>query len=374
MNRKLVGILGHGQLARMMAIAVEPWDIRCASFDVREDCWRHPVDNQMITDIDPWEEADVITAEFEHIPANILKEAEDTGRFLPGSNAINIGADRIAEREALDVLNIATADHEVVENEIDLAQVPGALGYPFVIKSAGQGYDGKGQWQIHNENDWNDAQNDLLDWLSSQGYLLAEKFVNFSREISIIGVRNQAGETRVYPITENIHHEGILHVSIAPAKNAENLQEQAEAWVTSLMDSLDYVGVLAMELFDTDDGLLVNEIAPRVHNSGHWTIGGAETNQFANHMRAVLGMPLGSTVAKGVSAMINIIGTNVDISAVMNVPGCHYHWYSKAVRPGRKVGHINITAADEATLKQRLSDLTKVLPEEHFPALHKTYL
>jgi 5-(carboxyamino)imidazole ribonucleotide synthase len=194
--------------------------------------------------------------------------------------------------------------------------------------------------------------------------LIAEGFVPFDRELSIIGVRSGNGVLRTYPLVQNTHRDGILRLSLAPAPNLNpTLQRAADQTAQKAMDALNYVGVLAIELFDVGGKLLVNEMAPRVHNSGHWTIEGAETSQFENHVRAVLGLPLGDVASRGCSAMVNIIGTLPEASAVLAVPGAHLHLYGKAPRPKRKIGHVTLRADDPTTLDQRLASIVKLIPD-----------
>jgi 5-(carboxyamino)imidazole ribonucleotide synthase len=224
------------------------------------------------------------------------------------------------------------------------------------------GYDGKGQLVLRDPAERSAA------WRTLDAPLIAEGFVRFARELSIIAVRGTTGETRFYPLVQNTHHGGILRLSEAPAADATALQPQAEAHAARLLDSLEYVGVLAVELFQEGDRLLANEMAPRVHNSGHWTIEGAETSQFENHLRAVCGLPLGPTSPRGPSAMLNIIGTPPDRPAVLSVPGAHLHLYGKAPRPGRKLGHVTVTAPDDASLRHRVSELLSRAPSLGIPS------
>jgi 5-(carboxyamino)imidazole ribonucleotide synthase len=225
------------------------------------------------------------------------------------------------------------------------------------LKTRRLGYDGKGQAVIHDPRLAEDA------WQSvGEVPCLLEELVPFDRELSIVAVRGRDGKTAAYPVVENRHRDGILRVTRAPAPGLDaDLQEAAEAHARALMAELGYVGVLAIELFQTGTSLLANEMAPRVHNSGHWTIEGAETSQFENHLRAVCGLPLGVTDAIGVSAMVNLIGAMPDRTAVLGIPGAHLHDYGKEARPGRKLGHVTVRAADERTLEERLEELTEAL-------------
>jgi 5-(carboxyamino)imidazole ribonucleotide synthase len=227
------------------------------------------------------------------------------------------------------------------------------MGLPTVLKTRRMGYDGKGQVVLKSMEDAKGA----LESLGRQPLIL-EGFVPFSRELSIISVRDREGETAFYPLVENHHREGILRLSLAPAPNlSAELQAEAEGYASKMLESLQYVGVLAIELFEVEGRLLANEMAPRVHNSGHWTIEGAETSQFENHLRAIAGLPLGSTAAVGYSAMINIIGEAPDPSRVLAVPGAHLHLYGKAPRRGRKLGHVTLRANEAETLRANMKAL-----------------
>jgi 5-(carboxyamino)imidazole ribonucleotide synthase len=298
--------------------------------------------------------ADVVTYEWEGVPAATARALEAIAPVHPGPRALDISQDRITEKDALNALRIPTAPYRAVASRADLDAAVDTLGLPAVLKTRRGGYDGKGQAVLRAATDVDAAWNDL-----GGVPLILEGFVPFTRELSIVAVRGRDGEVRCWPVVENEHRGGILHLTRAPADNAD--QTAAEACIRPLLDDLDYVGVCCVELFDTGAGLLANEIAPRVHNSGHWTIEGAETSQFENHVRAVAGMPLGSTAARGPSAMVNCIGTMPDRDAVLRVAGAHLHDYGKTPRPGRKLGHITVTALDESTLEARLAAIAPLV-------------
>jgi 5-(carboxyamino)imidazole ribonucleotide synthase len=225
------------------------------------------------------------------------------------------------------------------------------LGIPALLKTRTGGYDGKGQVLLRDPADVEQVAATLDDRPR-----ILEANVAFRRELSIVGVRAATGEFRAYPVVENRHEGGILRFTRAPAPGIDAaLQQRAEACIRPLLDSLDYVGVACVELFETDDALLANEWAPRVHNSGHWTIDGAVTSQFENHVRAVLGWPLGPVDPIGPSAMVNCIGALPDRDTLLAIDGAHLHDYGKAPRTGRKVGHVNVTAPDDATLEDRVA-------------------
>jgi 5-(carboxyamino)imidazole ribonucleotide synthase len=226
-----------------------------------------------------------------------------------------------------------------------------------MMKTRRHGYDGKGQAPIREKSDLERA------WVTVAGApSILEKFVTFARELSIIAVRSISGEIEYYPLVENFHNEGILRFSIAPAQNVPSAtQSQAEKYAKLVLEELDYVGVLAIEFFDTADGLVANEMAPRVHNSGHWTIEGADTSQFENHLRAITGMELGSTAVHGVAGMVNIIGQEPNVDRLREIPSVHVHMYGKSPAPRRKLGHITVIADDVDGVRAAVSRVRSVI-------------
>jgi 5-(carboxyamino)imidazole ribonucleotide synthase len=260
---------------------------------------------------------DVVTFEFENVPV----EAARRVAAVPGMRALELGQDRLVEKELFRRLGIETAPFGTLSD----------TGLPALVKSRRLGYDGKGQRVVEDDGRLGDDE-------------LAEGIVSFDRELSIVAVRGRDGDTRFYPLAENEHRGGILAVSRAPAHDAP--QSEAEEIATRLLEELDYVGVLAVELFDVGGRLLANEFAPRVHNTGHWTIDGADTSQFENHLRAILGLPLGSTAARGGSVMVNLVGALPPLEQLLAIPGAHVHLYGKEPRPGRKLGHVTLVDAD----------------------------
>ncbi|GGA89427.1 N5-carboxyaminoimidazole ribonucleotide synthase [Neiella marina] len=366
-------VLGAGQLARMMALAGAPLGIQVHAYDVRSHTVVHPVTLQdyqqdLAAGIN---DCDVITAEFEHIPNDILVESQASGKFLPGERAIRVGGDRRLEKQLLDRVDVANAKYKVLATKADLQQATTEIGLPLVLKSALEGYDGKGQWRLKSADDidtvWAEIETFLAESSANQA-MVAEEWVPFDREVSVIGVRNRAGDVSVYPITQNHHENGVLSLSYAPAASAE-LQQQAVDAFSKIATELDYVGVLAIEFFDVKGTLLVNELAPRVHNSGHWTQQGADVCQFENHLRAVCDLPLGSTELVRPTAMVNILGCDYVDSAAHALAGVHLHWYGKDKRAGRKMGHINVAASDQEQLLAQLNRLLALLPEGDFPGL-----
>lgn len=372
---KKVLVLGAGQLARMMDLAGAPLGMDVKAFDVRTNKVVHPIDPEHIYgDLKQGiAECDVITAEFEHVAHNTLTTCEASGKLLPSSKAIKIGGDRRLEKTLLDSCNIANAKHVVIENKADFDSAITLLQLPIIFKSALEGYDGKGQWRLkaveQAESIWQEMSEFIANASSStpQG-IIAEQMVSFDREISIVGARSTKGEMAVYPLTENHHTNGILSVSVATLAD-EKLQAQAFEVFTKLAEKLDYAGVLAIEFFQVGQQLLVNEIAPRVHNSGHWTQQGADTCQFENHLRAICGLPLGSTQLVRPTAMVNIIGEDDIPDEIFAIPSVSLHWYDKEKRIGRKMGHINLCGQNELELAERLVKLSSLLNKETFPDL-----
>lgn len=366
-------VMGAGQLARMMALAGAPLNISVLAYDVNSQRVMHPVTGQVFDETleQAVANADVVSSEFEHIPYPVQAVCEASGKFKPNSRAIKAGGDRRQEKALLDAAGVANAGYRIVQTETEFKAAINELGLPLVLKSALAGYDGKGQWRLKRIEDAQVIWQDIEAFMAGADHTLpqaivAEQFVRFDREVSLVGARNEHGDTVVYPLTENHHVNGVLAVSTAlPSESA--LQQQAKQMFDAVANELNYVGVLALEFFQVGDQLLVNEIAPRVHNSGHWTQQGADTCQFENHLRAVCGLPLGSTALVRPTVMVNILGEDYVNPAVLSLPSCHLHWYGKGKRPGRKMGHINICGATPKELAARFSALSALLPEASFP-------
>ncbi len=282
--------------------------------------------------------SDVVTYEFENVPAHAATRIADRVPVLPPPRSLEMTQSRAREKEVFERCGIGTPRYRVVSNAEELAPAINDVGMPCVVKTLTEGYDGKGQIVVRSRADKEDAVRRV------DRDVIVESLIAFERELSVIGVRSRNGEIAIYPLVENAHHEGILRVSRAPARDTEPLQSQAESMMNSLLDDLGHVGVLTLEMFERDGELLGNEMAPRVHNSGHWTIEGAETSQFENHIRAITGRPLGSTRPRGHSAMVNLIGELPAPDDVLSVAGAHLHLYDKAPRSGRKVGHVTVRA------------------------------
>jgi len=364
-------VLGAGQLARMMSLAGAPLNIQISAYDVGSGDIVHPLTQQVLGHglENTIAQVDVITAEFEHIPHDVLDICEASDKFLPCTEAIKAGGDRRIEKALLDNAGVRNAKYYVIETREDFERAIDHVGIPMVLKSALGGYDGKGQWRLKEVSQVDDIWTEMAECITATPTqaIVAEEFVPFNREVSLVGARSKDGNVEVYPLAENVHTNGVL--SLSTAIDAPGLQEQAKKMFTAVADSLDYVGVLALEFFDVDGALLVNEIAPRVHNSGHWTQQGAETCQFENHLRAVCGLPLGSTKLVRETSMINILGEDTLPEALLSMDGCHLHWYGKEKRAGRKMGHINVCGDYPGELHRRLCALADILDPIAFPAV-----
>jgi 5-(carboxyamino)imidazole ribonucleotide synthase len=355
-----IGILGGGQLGYMLALAGYPLGLHFRFLDPSPEA---PVGRiaQRVT-ADYTDEAalekfanglELVTYEFENVPVEAAKFLAERVPVYPPPAALEAAQDRLNEKGLFGKLGIATTEFASVSNARELDAAAKTLGLPAVLKTSRMGYDGKGQWILRTAEDVAKAKSELPDV-----QLILERFVPFTRELSVLAVRSRSGEIAYYPLVENHHRGGILRLSLAPAPRLEpHIQRAAEDAARRVLESLKYVGVLAIEFFEFEGRLLANEMAPRVHNSGHWTIEGAITSQFENHLRAVLGLPLGSTGAAGHCAMLNLIGDLPDSPEVLAVPDAHLHLYGKSPRPGRKLGHVTLRAASPERLALRLSEL-----------------
>lgn len=371
-------VLGAGQLARMMSLAGTPLSLTTLAYDVGSDAIIDPVSfarsELSLADAINW--ADAITAEFEHIPHNVLSVCEVSGKFYPGSEAIKTGGDRAKEKALLDNAQVPSAPYRLITEKAHFLDALNALGKPMVVKTCQAGYDGKGQWRVKEDSDVEQIWSEMSEFLArgtdaAPHAILAEQMIKFDREVSIIGVRSKSGDVAIYPLTENQHTNGVLTLSVA-GKEKSDIQAQAEDAFTKVANALNYVGVLAIEFFDVQGDLLVNEIAPRVHNSGHWTQQGCHVSQFENHMRAIAGLPLGSTKLLRPTAMINVLGESFIPTDVLSVSDVTSHWYGKTAKPGRKMGHINVSAESLHDLGEKLGSLADILPEERYPGVSDT--
>ena len=348
---KRVGIIGAGQLGQMLGFAARNLDVECLFLDPGESPPAAAAGEVIRYDFDSEEglaelarQTDLITYEFENVPVHALPKLPVGTIVYPPAAALEHAQDRIVEKTLFEQLGIPVPGFRPVDAPEDLAHAASELGLPIVLKTRRLGYDGKGQVVVREES----AISGAVESLGGRD-LIAEAWVPFDREVSAIGARSASGETAFYPLTQNEHRNGILSVSRAPAPDAGDLEKTATQYLERLLVHLDYVGVLALELFVTGDSLLANEFAPRVHNSGHWTIEGSETSQFENHMRAILDMPLGGTGMRGEAGMVNLIGEMPADLSDLTAPPCYLHDYGKAPRPGRKLGHVNVltTARDD---------------------------
>jgi 5-(carboxyamino)imidazole ribonucleotide synthase len=287
------------------------------------------------------------------VPAESARWLAERVPVFPNPRALAVAQDRLAEKTLFRQLGIAVPNFVAVASRDDLEHALEEIGAPAILKTRRLGYDGKGQFRLKSADDIAAAWAALGAQADTVGLIL-EAFVPFQREISVLAVRGREGEFATWPLTENWHEHGILSASLAPATIDEALAATAIEYAHRVAKALDYVGVLALELFVKDGRLLANEIAPRVHNSGHWTIEGAETSQFENHLRAVLGLPLGSTRMLGHACMLNWVGDLPDAGAVLGEACGHWHDYGKSPRALRKVGHATFRAGSAGELAQAL--------------------
>ena len=368
MNRpaQTIGILGGGQLARMLALAGAPLGLRFLVVDSAQDACAAQVAPLLRADwrdfdalADFARRIDVATFDFENVPADTAHWLTEHTRVFPNPHALSISQDRLAEKNLFREIGLDTPAFAAVGSRDELARAVEKIGTPSILKTRRLGYDGKGQFRLKSPLDVDAA------WSALGGApSILEAFVPFERELSVIAVRSRDGEFRTWPLTQNWHADGILSASLAPAPDTETLAPLAFAHARRIAEDLDYVGVFALELFVREGRLLGNEVAPRVHNSGHWTIEGAPASQFENHVRAVLGLPLGDTSALGVNVMLNWVGDLPGANPVLAEPRAHWHDYGKSPRPGRKVGHATLCADDAAEMRERLQRIGVALDRE----------
>ena len=365
-----VGILGGGQLARMLALSGAPLGLRFLVMDVTADACAGQFAPMVVGDYrddaalaEFASRIDVATFDFENVPAESAQWLSERVPVFPNPGALATAQDRLAEKTLFRELDIPVPAFAPIASRDELDAAIAAIGAPAILKTRRLGYDGKGQFRLKTVADADAAWSALGPQASKVGLIL-EAFVPFDRELSVVAVRGRDGEFRAWPLTENWHVDGVLSASLAPARVSDALRDTAYRHARTLAEALDYVGVFALELFCKDEQLLANELAPRVHNSGHWTIEGSETSQFENHLRAVLGLPLGDTRMVGTACMLNWIGAMPDASAVLTEAGGHWHDYGKAPRAGRKVGHATLRADAAAALAAALSRVGAALGRE----------
>lgn len=366
-----IGILGGGQLGYMLALAGYPLGLHFRFFDPSPEAPVGRIASRVTADFRD-ESAlekfanglELVTYEFENVPVDSVRFLAERAPVYPPPRALEVAQDRISEKTLFQELGIPTTEFVPVAGRDDVDAAVKKIGLPAILKTCRMGYDGKGQWHLRSVDDVAKAKSELSEratnmLASSEIPYILEKYVPFTRELSVIAVRARTGETAVYPLVENHHRGGILRLSLAPAPHLDPaIQRAAEQAARAVFDELQYVGVLAIEFFEQNGKLLANEMAPRVHNSGHWTIEGALTSQFENHLRAVVGLPLGSTLAIGCSAMLNLIGETPEAAEVLAIRDAHLHLYGKSPRAGRKLGHVTLRASSSEQLASRLSELS----------------
>jgi 5-(carboxyamino)imidazole ribonucleotide synthase len=365
-----IGILGGGQLGYMLALAGYPLGLHFRFFDPSPEAPVGRIAQRTTAEFSDElalerfsNGLELVTYEFENVPVAAVRYLGERVPVFPSPGALETAQDRLREKQLFQGLGIATTEFSAVASPKALDAAVEKIGLPAILKTCRMGYDGKGQRLLRTVEGVTDAKQEMearVPALPADGEapFILERFVSFDRELSVLAVRGRTGETSVYPLVENHHRGGILRLSLAPAPRLDPaVQRAAEDAARRVFESLEYVGVLAIEFFEKDGRLLANEMAPRVHNSGHWTIEGAVTSQFENHLRAVMGWPLGLTSPMGFSAMLNLIGSVPDSSDVLSIRDAHLHLYGKSPRAGRKLGHVTVRAGSSEQLASRLAEL-----------------
>ncbi|MBV6415954.1 MAG: N5-carboxyaminoimidazole ribonucleotide synthase [Steroidobacteraceae bacterium] len=352
-----VAIVGAGQLGRMLALAGYPLGLEFRFLDRAADTPGGQVapiltgdftDRRLLRRLARG--AQVVTFDWENVAVEPLRALADRVDFAPPLDALAASQDRLTEKRLFEKLRVPTNRYAAIDSARDLARAFARIG-PGVLKTRRLGYDGKGQYRVRRARDLDPAFAAL-----GNVPLIYEEFVPFDAEVSVIGARSARGEIAIYPLNGNVHVDGILRLTRAPW-GPPSLARAAARHLRRVLEHFRYRGILTIEFFVRDGRLVANEMAPRVHNSGHWTIEGAETSQFENHLRAILGLPLGRTQARGHAAMVNLIGALPDRAAALGTPGLHWHDYGKAPRPGRKVGHCTLVEATAAARDRRVRAL-----------------
>lgn len=352
-----VAVIGGGQLGRMLGLAGLPLGMSFRFLDPSADAPAR-VTGELVQGAydDPAAlasliaGADAVTYEFENVPAAAAAFVENHASLAPGSRSLAIAQDRIAEKDFFHACGVRVQPYRSVATAEELASAIAAVGIPAMLKTRRLGYDGKGQAVIRSE------AAAIAAW-ESLGCVpcIYEAFVPFRGEVSVVATRTAGGAFAAYAPVRNEHVGGILRQSVAPDPElSPAFVRQAHAQTRAIAEALGHVGTLAVEYFLTDDGLVANEMAPRVHNSGHWTIEGATTSQFENHLRAVTGLPLGDPGLRGAAAMVNLIGAVPPLGELLRIPGAHVHLYGKNPKPGRKLGHVTLTASDHEELDPKV--------------------
>ncbi|HSH76913.1 MAG TPA: 5-(carboxyamino)imidazole ribonucleotide synthase [Herpetosiphonaceae bacterium] len=358
----MIGVLGGGQLGRMLALAGYPLGLRFRFLDPAPGAPAGQMAEQIAAAYDDADALarfadglELVTWEWENVPVATVRSVQRHVPVYPPPEALEVAQDRLVEKQFFQGLGIPTPSFAAVETRAGLDAAIARLGLPAILKTRRLGYDGKGQVVLRQVADVEQA------WAAVRGVpSILEAFIPFDRELSILAARGRDGATAFYPLVQNEHQDGMLRCSLVPVQ-VGGLQQAAESFAQRILDQLNYVGVLALELFEVDGELVANEFAPRVHNSGHWTMGRSETSQFENHLRAVRGLPLGSTAVLGHAGLVNIIGIEPRWERILAVPGTSMHWYGKQVRPGRKLGHVTVGADDPDTLQRRLAAVRGII-------------
>jgi 5-(carboxyamino)imidazole ribonucleotide synthase len=369
-SRKSIGIIGGGQLARMLTLAGVPLGLRLRVFDPSNEACAGQIAaltcgafGDATALLAFARDLDVLTFDFENVPGSTLQALAVDVQIAPNPQALVVSQDRLLEKQTFSALGIPVGPYVAVETRAQMDQAIARLGAPGILKTRTLGYDGKGQMRVHQFEQAQSAFESL-----ALAPCIYEQMIRFERELSIIAVRAANGDFRCYPLTENIHDEGILALSIAPADCDSALQNTAQAYARKVAEHFQYVGTFALEFFQVGQNLLLNEMAPRVHNSGHWTIEGSSCSQFENHLRAIAGLPLGATNANGVSIMLNWVSELPDAAAHLqafpNSAEVHSAWhdYGKSAREGRKLGHCTLNGPSLASLREHLEALQVVAP------------
>ncbi len=362
MRPSTIGIVGAGQLGRMLALAGYPLGLRCLFLDRSPDAPGAQVAPILLGELQDAgrlaelaSKSDVITFDWENVPSTVLAPLEKLTAIRPSPRALEVSQDRLHEKALFASLRIPVAAHATVDSKDDLLRAAREIGLPGVLKTRRLGYDGKGQFVIRH------AEHIDAAWASIGGTgLIYEKFQVFSREVSLVGARSAAGKIVYYPLSANTHSGGVLRYSIAPYVNVA-LERAARRYLRKVMEALAYVGVLAIEFFIVKGKLVANEMAPRVHNSGHWTIDGCVTSQFENHLRAICDLPLGDTRALGHTVMVNFLGLMPDRERLLGIDGLAFHDYGKEPRPGRKLGHCTVVRSSPAARNLALAQTLKLI-------------
>lgn len=357
-----IGILGAGQLGRMLALAGYPLGYRMRCFDPVADSPSSHVCPQICGTYMDFSSAsplrtfaaglDVVTWEFENVPVEAVRFISELVPTYPHVRALEVGQDRLHEKRFFEELGFDVHPYAPADNFAEFEAATVKIGFPCIAKTRRLGYDGKGQSIMRSTEDVANAWKTLGDGVHP---CIVEQLIPFEAEASIIAVRSKRGDILFYPLTQNVHRGGILRVSVVPATSVSaELENEARLHIAAAMQRLEYVGVLAIEFFVAGGKLLANEMAPRVHNTGHWTIEGAVTSQFENHIRAISGLPLGSTQLRDAgSVMINVIGQKVDTESLAGVANAHIHDYGKDPKPGRKVGHITLCPVEAGWMQRK---------------------